>query len=98
MAKQTATRILGRIQKKANDKFGSVMKPVDNSDVLMVFDARLKQDMPTWKRKYYESMRKDFAVEKLEVDEGVAKQRDEYVEKEISKAVKSGKLPPPPKQ
>lgn len=87
-------KVLSWIQEKANKKFSKrLFKHEDNKEILFVFDKMLEKDLPEWKQKFYKAMRKDYEGQKTVVDEDVAKEMDEYVKKEIQKAIKDGKLP-----
>lgn len=94
MKKEQIDKVLGEIQSRANKKFNKrLFKTENNDEILFVFDKRLEQDMPPWKRRYYKAMRKDFDQEKISVDEDVGKEFDEYIDKEIKKAIKKGLIP-----
>lgn len=94
MKREQINKVLTDINRRANEKFGDkLFTEVRETEILAVFDERLKQDMPEWKRKYYKAMRKEFDKPKVETNEEVAKQFDNFVDKEIKKAIKDGKLP-----
>lgn len=89
------SKVLLKIQSKANGKFHmKLFKEVQqNEEILFVIDEALKKDLPDWKRKYYKVMRKEFDVKEKVEDEEIKKELEEYVEKEIKKAVDNGLLP-----
>lgn len=91
-------KVLADIQTRANRKFNSKLfteSKLDEDDekAMMVFDEMLKRDIPEWKRKYLEIMKKDMFKPKQMIDEEVGKQKDKWIDLEIKKAVRKNLLP-----
>jgi len=51
------------------------------------------ENLPTWKRNYYRARVKDYEGMETVLDEEVAQKMDKYVQKQINKAIKDGRLP-----
>lgn len=91
-------KVLASIQTKANQKFNdklfSESKPdEDDEKVAMVFDEAMKRDIPEWKKKYLEIMKKELFKPKTLINEEIGALKDKWIQGEIRKAVKKGLLP-----
>jgi GrpB-like predicted nucleotidyltransferase (UPF0157 family) len=82
-----------RANKEFNDKLFQETTDKDDEAVELVFNEMLKKDLPDWKRKYLEIMKKELTAKKTSVNEEIGALKDKWVEKEIRKAVKKGLLP-----
>lgn len=98
MIEDKYVKVLADIQTRANQKFNDKLfkestMDEDDEKVAMVFDEALKRDIPEWKRKYLEIMKKELFKPKTIVDEYIGALKDKWINGEIRKAVKKGLLP-----
>ena len=87
--------ILANIQKKANEKFSNLWttKKADEDILMVLRKASKKRSLPKWKKDYYKLMIRELDKEETVLDEDVAKQKSEYIDKMIDKEIKLGRLP-----
>jgi len=95
---QKYLKVLADIQSRANKKFNDkLFQESSNTEedevVEKVFTEALKKDLPEWKRKYYEIMKKELLTKKTIVNEEIGALKDKWIDGEIRKAVKKGLLP-----
>lgn len=96
MDKTKIQKIISNIQEKANEKFNKNLWDEIQPDavILRVLDTGIRKlSLPKWKRDYYKVMRKEWDKKKTVLNKEVAAAKDEYVEEQINKEIKLGRIP-----
>jgi len=96
MDKDAIFKEVQKIQKAANKKYGKdlFVEQEKNKEIVFVMKkAAEDESLPMWKRNYYRARVKDFEGTETVLNEEVAQKMDKYVQKQINKAIKDGRLP-----
>lgn len=89
-------QILRAIQTRANEKFDKhLWREVNPDEDLKALYEKGSKDrsLPKWKREYYAVLASEMQETETVIDEDVAKQKDAYIDDEIAKEIKAGRLP-----